>query len=342
MAQYMMFEPAFWKTFVTPDRYSYDQIPDLTGKVAIVTGANSGIGYNTTVGLAANGCHVIMACRSEAKCNEAIANIREEIKAKFPNAPKDVKLEFLPVDMNDLTNVQASAQAFLKKGLPLHILINNSGIGGSYWELSADGIEQQFAVNHLGPFAFTLALLDKLKESQPSRIAVVSSLSYEGVVATGIDVEEIRTDSESKLTPDVRYARSKFANILFAKALARRLSNEAVYCNVLHPGIVRTPMTTGRKMEENLSFGRRFHYYFRKSFFYVTGMPSDRGALTQLYCATSPEIETDNVRGKFFIPVANLIPTAPILDDEEKQEELWKFSEEIIEQKLKEAKARTA
>ncbi|KAG0045453.1 hypothetical protein BGZ90_008450, partial [Linnemannia elongata] len=160
---------AWWKTYLTPKGYSHTKIPDLTGKVAIVTGANSGLGYATTVALAANGARVFLACRSRERAQEAIENARAEIKAKYPKAPTP-QLEFLELDLNDMTKSSQAAQEFLKKGLPLHILVNNSGIMNCPYALSADGIETQFAVNHMGHFVFTMGLLDRIKESQPSRI----------------------------------------------------------------------------------------------------------------------------------------------------------------------------
>jgi NAD(P)-dependent dehydrogenase (short-subunit alcohol dehydrogenase family) len=144
-----MTQLAFWKTFITPNRYSHDQIPDLTGKVAIVTGANTGLGYATTVALAAHGAHVFLACRNKQRAEDAITRATAEIKETYPHA-SEPKLEFLELDLNDMTKSRQAAQEFLKKGLPLHILINNSGIMMCPFALSADGIETQFAVNHMG------------------------------------------------------------------------------------------------------------------------------------------------------------------------------------------------
>ncbi|KAF9431770.1 hypothetical protein BGZ76_011723 [Entomortierella beljakovae] len=347
MAQYLTLDKAYWKTFISPDRYSYDHIPDLSNKVAIVTGANSGIGYATTVGLATNGCHVFMACRSETKCRDAMVRIKEEIREKYPDAQMDIKLDFLHVDMNDLRKVYASANEFLEKGLPLHILINNSGIGGTPWAASVDGIEQQFAINYLGPFTFTMALLDRIVDSQPSRIVTVSSVAYESFVSQGVNFEEIRRETSSNLSPFELFARSKFANILFAKALARRLKNEIVYCNVVYPGIVQTDMTCNEKSDQDgdsmiAGISDRLIDLARQMFSKVAGISAERGALTQLYCATSPEIENRNVRGKFFIPIGNEIRTNPIMDSVERQEKLWRLSEEIVKQKLKEEMVRNA
>ncbi|KAF9176964.1 hypothetical protein BGZ51_009281 [Haplosporangium sp. Z 767] len=347
MSQYLILDPAYWKTFLTPDRYTYEHIPDLTGKVAIVTGANSGLGYATTVGLAAHGAHVFMACRSEARCKEAMVRIREEVAKRFPNGPwrehpggPSVKLEFLEVDMNDLSKVQTAAEQFLQTGLPLHLLVNNCGIGGTPWALSADGIEQQFAVNYLGPFAFTMALLDRLKESQPSRVVTVSSTAYEHFAAEGIDVQTIRTESEADMTPYDRYARSKFASILFTKALGRRLANDLVYCNVLYPGIVDTDFGhhSNTITTTNISMAERVMKAAQRSFTYLIGVSPERGALTVLHAATALEIEYGEARGKFFIPVGNQMRVNQILEEEERQEELWRFSEAIVNEKLKAGK----
>ena len=161
--------------------YSYEEIPDLSGKYALVTGANQGIGYHTTLGLVSHGAHVTMACRTESKANEAIEQLHKDVVERYPHSKaaaqiakgQRLPLDFLQLDLNDLKKTQESAQEYLSRGLPLHILINNSGIANEPWKLSADGIEVHFAVNHLGQFVFTNALLDRLKESQPSRIVVV-------------------------------------------------------------------------------------------------------------------------------------------------------------------------
>lgn len=128
--------------------FSYDQIPDQTGKVAIVTGANTGLGYATTVALASRGAHVFLACRSRERAFAAIEKAKQEIEDTDPTIV--LKLEFLELDLNDMNKTRASAEAFLAKGLPLHLLVNNSGIANTPFALSADGIEQQFAVNHMG------------------------------------------------------------------------------------------------------------------------------------------------------------------------------------------------
>ena len=146
----VVFNPAFWKTLVQRPKYTEKDIPDLSGKVAVITGANTGLGYATTVALASHGAHVILACRSEAKALEAIERAKVDIKEKNPLLKTEPKLEFLALDLNDMNKCHQAAKEFLAKGLPLHILVNNGGIMTSPFALSADGIEQQFAVNHMG------------------------------------------------------------------------------------------------------------------------------------------------------------------------------------------------
>jgi NAD(P)-dependent dehydrogenase (short-subunit alcohol dehydrogenase family) len=153
----MFSQLAFWKTYFTPDRYSIAQIPDLTGKVAIVTGANTGLGYATTVALAGRGAHVFLACRSQKRALAAIDSAILEIRSKYPLLSGAPKLEFLELDLMDLNKTKKAAKEFLQKGLPLHILVNNAGIQVLVpSELSPDGIESKFAVNHLRYVLFLL------------------------------------------------------------------------------------------------------------------------------------------------------------------------------------------
>lgn len=130
-------------------RYTDKDIPDLSGKVAIVTGANTGLGYATTVALASHGARVFLACRSRERALEAIERAKVDI-AQLPNAVENIQLDFLELDLNSMASCHRAAKEFVKLGLPLHILINNGGVMTTPFALSADGIEQQFAINHLG------------------------------------------------------------------------------------------------------------------------------------------------------------------------------------------------
>ncbi|KAG0045187.1 hypothetical protein BGZ83_009573 [Gryganskiella cystojenkinii] len=326
MSMNIFSQPQFWKTFVTPHRYSHDQIPDLTGKVAIVTGANTGLGYSTTVALAGHGAHVFLTCRNVNKALAAIDRAKGEIKEKYPHITSEPKLEFLELDLNDINKSKQAARTFLQRELPLHILVNNSGTVGSF-SLSADGIEKLFAVNYLGHFVFTMALLDRIKESQPSRIVNISSLGHEQTVSGGIDFETL--NDETKNDNITRYGQSKLATVLFAKALARRLVNERVYVNVAYPGFVLTDTDRGAG-----GFGMFEKLALTVALKLIATQP-DVGVLTQLYLATSPEVENKDIRGRYFIPIANEILPSVYSRDEALQERLWEFSETLVEQHVK-------
>ncbi|KAF9957739.1 hypothetical protein BGZ72_001452 [Mortierella alpina] len=313
-------------SFFTRNCFSHDKVPDLKGKIAIVTGANTGLGYWTTVSLAAHGAHVFLACRNEQRAKDAIVRARQEIKDKFPDAPSDVKLEFLELDLADMNSCQRSAETFLATGLPLHILVNNSGVKTSF-ELSVQGIENHFAVNHLGHFIFTMGLLDRIKESQPSRIVILTSFLHEYPTKGGIDFESLNDPTKS--IPLTRYGRSKLANILFGKALARRLTNEKVYVNMVNPGIVATDIARSAK-DMYGTIGNAA----TRAIMFLTGMTPQVGSLTQLYVATSPEIELQNIRGEYFVPIARKQRSSKYTLDEDLQERLWEFSEKLVRENL--------
>ncbi|KAK3844480.1 MAG: hypothetical protein J3R72DRAFT_473136 [Linnemannia gamsii] len=332
----------FWKSFFHGDYYSHDQIPDLAGKVAIVTGANSGLGYATTVALAAHGARVFLACRSEKRAKEAIERAKAEIKVKFPHSPAP-QLDFLELDQGDLNKTRQSAQEFLKTGLPLHILVNNSGLYDVPLGLTVDGIEDEFGVNHMGTFVFTLALLDRIKESQPSRIVILSSYVHE--MAAGINYDTIfkagDTEQSHHQSALGRYARSKLANVMFANALARRVKDQPrLFVNSCHPGFVSTegnqPSTRGGDQEGWLSSSMNMALYYCRAWSIThIAIPVEKGVLTQLYLATSPEIENKGISGRYFWPVALELQPSSYAKDEKLQEELWEYSEKLANEKLK-------
>ncbi|KAF9425578.1 hypothetical protein BGZ94_007409 [Podila epigama] len=296
-------KPSFWKTYLVGNNYSHDQIPDLSGKVAIVTGANTGLGYATMVSLAAHGAHVIAACRSEQRAADAIVKAKAEIKETYPRAAEP-KIEFLQLDLGSINNAASAAKRFMDRGLPLHILVNNSGIMALPFALTEDGIEEQLAVNHVG------------------------SAGHENCPKDGVDFETINDETAS--TPSTRYGRSKLANILFGKALARRLKDERVYVNVVHPGFVDTELQRGLEKTFGMTAATAIKYVSK----YAAYRP-EVAALTQLYCATSPEIENKDLRGRYFIPIAHELDPNPMAFDEELQERLWSWTENIVRQKLK-------
>ncbi|KAF9547956.1 hypothetical protein EC957_007469 [Mortierella hygrophila] len=317
-------QAAFWKSLWQRDFFSHDQVPDLTGKVAIVTGANSGLGYATTVSLAAHGARVFLACRNKQRAQNAIERAKAEIKTKFPHAAAP-QLDFLELDQGDLTKTKQSAQEFLKLGLPLHILVNNSGIYAGPLGLTADGIESEFGVNHMG-----------IKESQPSRIVILSSYFLEK--AAGINYDTIYKAGEIEKPHHQntwnRYARSKLANAMFAIALSRRVKNEPnLFVNYCHPGLVWTEgnQPTPRQEGERVGLSEKAKGWLIKSI----SIPVEKGVLTQLYLATSPEIENKRIKGKYYWPVALELEPSSYAKDEKAQEVLWTYSEKLANEKIR-------
>ena len=195
------------------------------GRVALVTGANTGIGRVTATQLALQGTHVFLACRSEEKTRPVLADIAAQSGGR-------ARAEFLPLDLGDLASVRQCARTFLARGLPLHLLVNNAGLAG-HKGMSASGFELTFGVCHVGHFLLTDLLLDALKAAAPARIVVVSSTAHRQ--AKEIDFDALRRPTRS-VSGLPEYAVAKLANVLFASELARRLQGAGVTSLFLAPG----------------------------------------------------------------------------------------------------------
>ncbi|KAF0458832.1 NADP-binding protein [Gigaspora margarita] len=297
--------------------FTLRDIPDLNGKVAIVTGGNCGIGYVTARELALHQAHVFIASRNEESANSAIERIKNETKNN--------NVEFLHLDLVDLKSVKLSAENFLNRGLPLHILINNAAIMATPWALTQDGIQDQFGVNYVGHFLFTKILLPKLEESAPSRIVNVSCEAHKAA-RNGIEFDKL--EDETAQTSWYRYAQSKLANILFTKALAKKCEEKNVYVNCIHPGFVKTDLS--RAMRENYTFVG----VLLLKIGYLFALSPEYGAITQLYCATSPEIEEKNYRGLYFIPYGKVGEPFPKAEDQTLIDNLWTYTENLIKKSL--------
>lgn len=243
---------------------------DLDGRTFLVTGANTGIGLATATALAVRGGRVHIACRSEQKGRAAQAAIAASA------GPDHVS--FLRLDLADLASVRAGAQAFLALGEPLHVLVNNAGIAGRRG-LTKDGFELTFGVNHLGHFAFTMALLDRLTSSQ-ARIVNVASDAHYG--AKGINFDQLRRPARG-ITGMAEYSVSKLCNVLFTQELARRLAGTGVTSYALHPGVVASDIWRRVPWPVRPLITRRM-------------LTVAQGAQTSLYCATSPELASVSSR----------------------------------------------
>ncbi|KAI9324776.1 hypothetical protein DFJ73DRAFT_667062 [Zopfochytrium polystomum] len=218
--------------------WNFDKIPSLRGKVYIVTGSNAGIGRVTARELARKGAHVIMACRSEVKTTPVIEALRAELGSTAGT------LEFAAVDLLSLKSVDAFTDAFLRRNLPLHGLILNAGIMAHPFALSADGIETQFATNHVAHFHLTQRLLPCLVKSAPSRVVVLTSASMKRAPPEGILFDKI--NDQKSYNDWAAYGQSKLANVLFARELNARLEAKGitnVYVNSVYPGVIPTQLS---------------------------------------------------------------------------------------------------
>jgi retinol dehydrogenase 12 len=264
----------------------------------LITGGNTGIGLATGTALAGSGGRVLIACRNLAAGEVAVARI---IAA---SGATDVRL--LPLDLASLASVRACAAAFLALDEPLHVLINNAGVGGQRG-LTADGFELHFGVNHLGHFALTQLLLERLTESGPgARIVNVSSEAHYG--ARGIDFGAARRRTAG-FTGQQEYAVSKLCNVLFTQELARRVTGVNSYA--LHPGVVASDIWRRVPRLARPFITRRM-------------LTTEQGAVTSVYCATSPAVAADS--GLFYDKCAVREPSR--VATPELAELLWKRSAE--------------
>ncbi|HEX4447110.1 MAG TPA: SDR family oxidoreductase [Polyangiaceae bacterium] len=273
----------------------------LNGKVALVTGANTGIGLVTARELARQGAHVIIACRSAERAQPALEALRSQ---------GATKIEGLSLDLGDLASVRACAAAFLARDLPLHLLINNAGLAGSRG-MTASGFEIAYGVNHVGHFLFTQLLLDRIKRSAPARIVTVASQAHYD--AKAIPWERLRSRTRS-ITGLPEYAVSKLANVLFSATLARRLEGTGVTAYSLHPGVVATDVWRQVPWPVRGLIKRRM-------------LTADDGARTTLYCATSAAAGAQT--GLYYDTSAVKEPSA-LAKDKALGDELWTRSEAAI------------
>jgi retinol dehydrogenase-12 len=272
---------------------------DLGGRTFLVTGGNTGIGRATALGLAQRGGRVYIACRSVPKGEEAAS----EIRASTGNDSVWV----LPLDLADLDSVRSCALEFLARGEPLHVLVNNAGLGGARG-VTKQGFELMFGVNHLGHFLLTNALLGLLADSAPARVVNVSSDAH--YQAKGIDFDVLRRPARG-ITGLGEYAVSKLCNVLFTQELARRTTGTGITTYALHPGVVASDIWRRVPWPVRPILTRRM-------------LSVTEGAQTSLYCATSPDLA--DVSGRFYEKCAERAPS-PVATAELGRV-LWERSEE--------------
>lgn len=255
-------------------------IPDQSGRTAVVTGANSGLGYVTARELARKGARVVLACRSAARGRAAV----ERLAAEVPGA--DVELGEL--DLGDLASVREFAASLPYERVDL--LVNNAGVMALPYGTTADGFETQFGVNHLGHFALTGLLLPTLLGTPGARIVTVSSMMH---LVANLDPRDL--NSERRYRRWIAYGRSKTANLLFTHELARRLnaSGADVVAAAAHPGYAATNLQTAGVRAEGRRVAERLVEIGNK----IVAQPAEAGALPLLYAATAPGVRPDSFTG---------------------------------------------
>ena len=277
----------------------------LKGKTVVMTGANTGIGKETAVDLAARGARVILGCRNLEKGKEAIKEIQER------SGNQNVFLEKL--DLASLESVRSFADKILNSESHLDILVNNAGVMACPYQKTEDGFEMQFGVNHLAHFLLTLLLLDRLKRSQPSRVINVSSDGHR--LGSGkIKFDDIH--HEKSYSRWEAYNDSKLANVLFTRELCKRLEGTHVTVNAVHPGVVSTEL--GRhSLVSSIIF--LFFWYFVKT--------PLQGAQTVIHCAVSEEME--GISGKYLKDCQTVEPSKGAQDDDAAKK-LWEVSVNLV------------
>lgn len=275
----------------------------MRNKIILITGATAGIGRATAEALAKQGHTVIISGRNPQKT----AQVAEDIRQQTGNPSVD----YLIADFASLDTVREMAAAFLNRYDRLDVLANNAGLVSQTRQLSQDGYELQFAVNHLAPFLLTNLLLDALKRSPAGRIVNVSSRGH----AQGqIHFDDLQF--EGGYQPRQAYYQTKLSNVLFTYALARRLKDTRVTANVLHPGIVKTTLSHDY-------MGNPVFRFFEG----LIAVSPETGAQTSIYLAVSPEVE--GVSGGYFIRRKRK-DSAPHSLDEALQDRLWSVSEALV------------
>jgi NAD(P)-dependent dehydrogenase (short-subunit alcohol dehydrogenase family) len=300
-------------------------VPDLSGRLAVVTGSNSGLGFGLARRLSAAGADVVVAIRNRAKGEAAI----DEIRATVPNA----KLTIKPLDLSSLAGVAALGEELNADGRPIDILVNNAGVmTPPQRDSTTDGFELQFGSNHLGHFALTAHLLPLLRAADQARVVSLSSLA-----ARRGRIHFDDPQFEKSYTPMQAYGQSKLAVLMFARELDRR-SKEAgwgIVSNAAHPGLTKTNLqisgpSRGRAKPSTME--RLYTLSWRLTPFLWQEI--DEGILPALYAATSPQAEG----GAFYGPhgiyeaagggvTAAKVP-APARDDADCRQ-LWEISERL-------------
>ncbi len=276
---------------------------EMTDRVCVITGASRGIGKASAEALASLGASLVLVCRRQADGDKVARRDQPSRRCQCPRWWRQT--------LSSQNEIRRAAALIGDRHPQIHVLINNAGVFTRRRELTADGLEQQFAVNHLAYFLLTNLLLDRLKEAVPSRIINVSSGAHGG---SHLDFADLQ--GERGYDGNQAYSRSKLANILFTYELARRLRGSGVTANCLHPGVIAT-----RLLADYMGVTAAGSAPAR-----TFGAKPEKGAETIVYLASSPEV--DGVTGKYFV---NKRPVTSSREsyDEAAARRLWEVSERL-------------
>jgi NAD(P)-dependent dehydrogenase (short-subunit alcohol dehydrogenase family) len=302
--------------------WSTKQIPSLRGRRALVTGANSGLGLQTALELARAGAHVTLACRDAGRADGAVATIRDQVP--------DADLEVRALDLASLASVRALAEALDGEGAPLDLLINNAGVMATPERRTADGFEQQLGTNHLGHFALTGLLLERLKAAPAPRVVTVSS----GLHRIGrIDLDDLNWERRGYKRWGA-YGQSKLANLLFARELQRRADagDLALRSAAAHPGYSATHLQTAGPGQGG-GVGDRLNALVGRVGNALLATSDAYGAQPTLYAATHPEVSGGAYVGPTRLgqnrgPIGE-VPSTRAGHDREVARRLWERSEQL-------------
>jgi NAD(P)-dependent dehydrogenase (short-subunit alcohol dehydrogenase family) len=296
-------------------KWTTADIPALNGKTILITGANSGIGYQAALELARHGAQVFLACRSAEKGQAALARLLAEVPGS--------SAELVLLDVSSIADVRRFATAFLARNLPLDILINNAGVMAlKPRQVTQEGFERQLATNHLGHFALTGLLMPALMAAPAPRVVTVASLAHRD---GKIHFDDLQL--EKGYTPWGAYGQTKLANILFARELAHRAAGSKLLSLPVHPGVSQTSIVDNGPGSTDLKTKVLFSY-----FKFLT-QPDAAGALPTLYAATSPDAHSgDYIGPDGFMELKGspkVVKPRPNGTDVAVAERLWNVSEDL-------------
>ncbi|XP_077359992.1 retinol dehydrogenase 13-like isoform X2 [Festucalex cinctus] len=282
----------------------------LNGKTVIITGANTGIGKETAQELARRGGRIIMGCRDMEKCEAAAREIRGNTLNPHVYA--------CHLDLASMKSIRDFAERIKEKEQRVDVLINNAGVMRCPAWKTEDGFDMQFGVNHLGHFLLTNLLLDRLKESAPSRVINLASLAH---LIGKMDFEDLNWEKK-KFDTKQAYCQSKLANVLFTRELAKRLQGTGVTVNAVHPGIVSTQLGRHTGLHQS-----QVSTTVLSPLFSLLVKNPELGAQPSVYLAVAEELE--GVTGRYYDVLTEKEP-APQAMDEDAARRLWEISSRLV------------